>query len=115
MYERSFSLENLLTIASFSSGIPSGAVYLVFPKFMAFMAASLMFCGVSKSGSPALKANMSLPCDFNSFASVDIDIVGDGFTSDKVSEINAINSSFIWLKIVLLVYCVEIITSRSKD
>jgi hypothetical protein len=58
---------------------------------------------------------MSLPCDFNSFANVDIDIVGDGFTSDKVSEINAINSSFIWLIIVLLVYCVEIITSRSKD
>jgi hypothetical protein len=56
-----------------------------------------MFLGVSKSGSPALNVIISCPLLFNSLANVDIDIVGDGFTRDKVLEINAIYLSSISL------------------
>jgi hypothetical protein len=42
----------LAAIALRSSGMPSTAVYLVSPRRMAAMAASLMLSGVSKSGSP---------------------------------------------------------------
>src|SRR3979409_2506455 len=43
-------------IASFSSGMPPTSVYLVLPASMAWIAASLMLAGVSKSGSPAPRA-----------------------------------------------------------
>jgi antitoxin CptB len=81
---------------------------------MALIAASFIFSGVSKSGSPALKAIIFLPLRLSSFANVEIDIVGEGFTRDRVFEINAIISSFIWLTTVLLVYWVEFIISSSK-
>ena len=44
-------------MAALSSGMPSTSVYLVRPSFSALMAASLMFSGVSKSGSPADSRN----------------------------------------------------------
>src|SRR5215475_6255036 len=61
LYSRPFSRLNLRAIASFSSGIPSTAVYLVLPARIALTAASLMFSGVSKSGSPAPSQITSRP------------------------------------------------------
>ena len=42
-------------------GIPATGVYLVKPLSMANFAASLMCCGVSKSGSPAAKPIIGRP------------------------------------------------------
>ena len=65
----------------------AGDVYLVNPSVMARIPASLMFCGVSKSGSPADKAMTSIPSRFMAAALADIAIVDDGSTllmySDK--------------------------------
>jgi HTH-type transcriptional regulator, cell division transcriptional repressor len=63
--------------------MPSTAVYLVLPSSMARFAASLMFSGVSKSGSPAPRPITSLAGAFSSRALLVTAIVGDGFTRDK--------------------------------
>ena len=73
-----WSFFNLLIIACLVSLIPSTAVYLVFPSFIALIAASFTTCGVSKSGSPALKLRISLPAAYNSFAKAVIDKVSEG-------------------------------------
>src|SRR4030042_4624197 len=52
-------------MASFSSGVPPTGVYRVNPSLMARMAASRMFAGVSKSGSPTPKWTMSTPWAFS--------------------------------------------------
>ena len=57
---------------------------------MAAFAALLMFSGVSKSGSPALKAMISFPAAFSSAAFAVIDIVGEGFTRASVLAKNDI-------------------------
>src|SRR5438270_12663092 len=44
--------------------MPLAAVYLVNPSFNALMQASLMCCGVSKSGSPTPKPTTSIPSAF---------------------------------------------------
>src|SRR5262249_22961436 len=44
-----------------SSGMPAVTGYLVKPLLSAAIAASLMYCGVSKSGSPAVRAATSSP------------------------------------------------------
>src|SRR5687768_2067035 len=41
--------------------MPGPGTYFVLPSCSALMAASLMCCGVSKSGSPTLKETMSAP------------------------------------------------------
>ena len=51
-----------------SWGVPSTWVYLVAPASSAFLAASLMCTGVSKSGSPAPKLTTSMPLAFSSAA-----------------------------------------------
>ena len=79
-------------MASFNSGMPSGAVYFVLPAAMAATAASLMFCGVSKSGSPAPSPITSTPCAFSSRALVVTAMVGEGFTRASVSDRKAIGS-----------------------
>ena len=56
------------TIAFLSAGVPSTAVYFVSPFLIAFIAASLILSGVSKSGSPAPKPITSLPAALNSLA-----------------------------------------------
>src|SRR5580698_3614078 len=66
-------------MAARSSGMPSTAVYLVWPSLMALIAASLMFWGVSKSGSPAASPITSRPAAFSSRALVVIAMVGDGW------------------------------------
>src|SRR5437762_614451 len=48
-------------IACCKSRVPAVGVYLVLPARIAFAAASLIFCGVSKSGSPAPKSTTSTP------------------------------------------------------
>ncbi len=80
-YSKLLSLFSLSATACFSAGIPSTAVYLVKSSFIAFIAASFITCGVEKSGSPAEKLHISLPCAFNSCALVGMAIVID---SDSV-------------------------------
>ncbi len=72
---------NFLETASFSSIMPDAGVYFVNPLFIASIAASQIFSGVSKSGSPAPNPTTSLPCAFNSFALAVIARVDDGFTA----------------------------------
>jgi len=48
-------------MAAFRLGVPSTGVYLVKPALIAPIAAFLMCCGVSKSGSPAPRPMMSRP------------------------------------------------------
>jgi hypothetical protein len=55
------ALLNQLATALRSWGVPSTCVYLVAPASSAFLAASLMCPGVSKSGSPAPKLTTSIP------------------------------------------------------
>ena len=68
VYSKLFSFLNFATIAFFNAGVPSTAVYLVSPSLMAFIAASLILSGVSKSGSPAPSPITSFPAAFNSLA-----------------------------------------------
>src|SRR3990167_8027399 len=65
-------------IAALSDGVPPTAVYLVKPLLIAPMAASLMCCGVSKSGSPAPSPMMSLPSAFSFAARAVTARVGEG-------------------------------------
>ena len=72
--------------------MPSGAVYLVLPARIAAIAADLMFSGVSKSGSPALRLMMSRPAARISIALDDIATVGEGLTRASVSDSKAIGA-----------------------
>src|SRR5688572_21210488 len=65
-------------IAFLSDGVPPAAVYFVSPLFMAAIAASLMNCGVSKSGSPAPMPITSLPSALRRAALAVTARVGDG-------------------------------------
>src|SRR5689334_19381715 len=59
--------------------MPSTAVYLVSPRRIAAIAASLMLSGVSKSGSPAPSPITSRPAAFRSRAFCVTAMVGDGW------------------------------------
>src|SRR5882757_1883252 len=72
-------------MAARSSGMPSTAVYLVWPSLMALIAASLMFWGVSKSGSPAPRPMTSRPAALSSRALVVTAMVGDGLMRPRDS------------------------------
>src|SRR5262249_41517249 len=67
----------------FSAGVPATGVYFVSPRLMAAIAASLMWSGVSKSGSPAPRPIMSLPAALSSAALAVTASVGDGLTSGR--------------------------------
>ena len=67
-------------MAAFSSGMPEAGVYFVLPSFRALIAASLMYSGVSKSGSPAPKPTTSMPWAFISLARLVTASVADGAT-----------------------------------
>lgn len=54
--------------------------YLVLPASSACLAAALICAGVSKSGSPALKLQMSMPSAFIAFALAAIANVSEGAT-----------------------------------
>src|SRR5271163_3690741 len=77
-------------IASFSSGMPSTAVYLVLPASMAWIAASLMLAGVSKSGSPAPRPMTLRPAAFSARALSVTAMVADGFTRSSAADRNGI-------------------------
>src|SRR3954451_10225212 len=85
-----FSRRNLAMIASFSSGMPSTAVYLVLPASMARIAASLMLAGVSKSGSPAPRPMTLRPAALSARALSVTAIVADGFTRSSAADRNGI-------------------------
>ena len=67
--------------------MPSTAVYLVSPLLIAFIAASLILSGVSKSGSPAPRPITSFPVALNSLAFWVTAMVGDGLIRFKLSDI----------------------------
>ena len=64
-------------MAFFKVGMPPTGVYLVLPSLIAWIAPSLIKSGVSKSGSPAAKPIISIPCDFNNEAFAVTARVGD--------------------------------------
>ena len=98
-YWRLLSLLNLLIMASFSSGVPSTCVYLVWPLLMASMAAFLICSGVSKSGSPALKLITSIPLALNSIALAEIVNVADGLTFWTLLDSIVINHYILQIRI----------------
>src|SRR6185295_6277817 len=67
--------------------MPLLGVYLVTPSLSALMAASLMCCGVSKSGSPAPKPTTSSPSAFICLAFESITSVSDGLRDAARREI----------------------------
>src|SRR5512134_86025 len=73
-------------MAAFSSGMPSTSVYLVLPSLRARTAASLIFSGVSKSGSPADSEITSRPFAFSSRALVAMPMVWLGEMRLTLSE-----------------------------
>src|SRR3990167_6522468 len=77
---------NLAQMAAFSSGMPSGSVYLVLPALMASMAAFLMLPGVSKSGSPAERAITSRPAAFSARALALMAMVADGAMRRRAAD-----------------------------
>ena len=77
-------------MAAFSSGMPSTSVYFVLPALKALTAASLMFWGVSKSGSPADNEMMSRPCALSSRAFVATAMVAEGWMRFKLSAMKPI-------------------------
>ena len=93
-YFKLFSFLNFFIIAFFKAGVPSTAVYLVSPLLIAFIAAFLIFIGVSKSGSPAPKPITSFPAALNSLAFWDTAIVGEGFILFKLFDIMLIEKCF---------------------
>src|SRR5574344_1176733 len=60
--------------------MPGVGAYFVLPAFSAAMETSLMWSGVSKSGSPAAKPQTSLPAARRALAFASIASVGDGET-----------------------------------
>src|SRR5258708_4525052 len=77
-------------IASFSSGMPPTSVYLVLPASMAWIAASLMLAGVSKSGSPAPRPMALRPAAFRARALSVTAMVAYGFTRSSAADRNGI-------------------------
>jgi hypothetical protein len=76
---RPFSRRNFSAKASRSSGMPAGGAYLVLPWARARLAASLTCSGVSKSGSPAVRATRSTPFRLSSRARALTATVAEGF------------------------------------
>src|SRR6201991_4581352 len=73
-------------IAAFSSGMPPTSVYLVLPASMAWIAASLMLAGVSKSGSPAPRPMTLRPAALSARALSVTAMVADGFTRSSAAD-----------------------------
>src|SRR5437588_2270353 len=73
-------------IAFCSSRVPAVGVYFVWPALIAATAASLMFCGVSKSGSPAPRSTTSIPSARITSAACIAASVDDAFISATRSE-----------------------------
>src|ERR1700760_121450 len=70
--------------------MPSTAVYLVLPASIAWIAASLMLAGVSKSGSPAPRPMTLRPAALSARALSVTAMVADGFTRSSAADRNGI-------------------------
>src|SRR6266705_5507687 len=66
--------------------VPAVGVYLVWPSRIASAAAALMFCGVSKSGSPAPRSTTSMPAARIACAVCIAAKVDDAFIRATLSE-----------------------------
>src|SRR6266496_3475342 len=73
-------------IACCSLRVPAVGVYFVWPALIAASAASLMFCGVSKSGSPAPRSTTSMPSARIASAACIAASVDEAFISATRSE-----------------------------
>ncbi len=78
---------NFSATAFRSAGVPDTSVYFVSPPWMARIAASLTFWGVSKSGSPADRLMMSRPAAFSARALVAMAMVWLGLTRSSRSAV----------------------------
>src|SRR4051812_23902980 len=88
-------------MASFNSGMPPTSVYLVLPASMAWMAASLMLPGVSKSGSPAPRPMTLRPAALSARALSVTAMVADGFTRSSAADRKGIIISWHSLAVLL--------------
>ena len=61
LYSMEFSFKSFSARACLNSGRPAEGAYFVLPSFKAFIQASFIKSGVSKSGSPAPKPIISTP------------------------------------------------------
>ena len=77
------ALPSHFATAARKAGVPSTRVYFVAPASSARLAASLMWAGVSKSGSPAPKLITSRPFARKAAALAETASVGDGSMSDN--------------------------------
>ena len=75
--------------------VPAVGVYFVSPARMASAAASLMFCGVSKSGSPAPRSTTSMPAARIVCAACIAAKVDDGFIRATLSEIGNLEETVV--------------------
>src|SRR3989442_9605450 len=73
-------------IASCSRRVPATGVYFVWPAAIAAAAASLIFCGVSKSGSPGPRSITSTPAARIASAACIAASVDDAFMRATFSE-----------------------------
>src|SRR5664279_5994724 len=78
--------------------MPPTSVYLVLPASMAWIAASLMLAGVSKSGSPAPRPMTLRPAAFSARALSVTAMVADSFTRSSAADRNGIVISLIGVK-----------------
>lgn len=79
-------------IAFLSSIVPGTGVYLVMPLSSAYFAASMIYSGVLKSGSPAPNDTTSIPCAFIALDFAVIASVSEGEMFFALSEISILLS-----------------------
>src|SRR6266702_4633791 len=95
LYSSPWSRFILAQIAWRSAGVPGTAVYFVSLAWMALMAASLMWSGVGKSGSPAARPITSLPAAFISRNLPWAALVGEGLMRLRRSAMKAMTRYFL--------------------
>src|SRR5665213_2620222 len=78
---------NFAATARRKASVPATSVYLVSPDWIARIAASLTFCGVSKSGSPAANPITSRPAAFSARAFVVMAMVWLGLIRSRRSAV----------------------------
>src|ERR1700759_5528095 len=84
---------NLAATALRSAWVPETSVYFVSPLARARIAASLMFCGVSKSGSPCDRLITFLPSAIMRRATVEIAMVRLGWIRSRRSAVRDMTDS----------------------
>ncbi len=85
-YTRLLSFLNFSIIAAFNSSVPPTGVYFVNPSLIALIAASLIFSGVSKSGSPTPKFMTSTPPALRDFTLASSESVGEGLIDNALFD-----------------------------